>query len=108
MFKKVTKFLENEKRCLESFIENPVGGSDATIKGIIGFIVLLVVLYIGVLILSGVTNSSTLTASDPLYDTQQALQNSTSSAYSMATVIPIVLAATLLLALLTGLMAKRE
>ena len=108
MFKNVIRYVKHEKNCLESFAKNITGGTDATIAGVVGFIVVIVTLAIGLLIISGVFDAGSLESTDALYDTQQSFTNSTDSAYGMATVIPIVLAASLILGLLTSLVIKKR
>ena len=91
MFDKLKGMFENES------------GNIAMVQAGIYLIVLLVVLYIGLTINQNVIDSSSISASDELYQASTDMDNTTVSAYGMASIMPVVLIAVAILAALLGL-----
>ena len=67
-------------------------------------VVLLVVLYVGVNIIQNVSDASGLASGDSMYQTMSDLDNTTEDAYSMASIMPIVMIAVAVLAGLLGIL----
>lgn len=72
------------------------------VNAAIFLVVLLVVLYVGVNIIQGVSDASGLAVNDSMYQTMSNLDNTTADAYNMAGIMPIVLIA---VAVLAGLLS---
>ncbi len=85
------------------FLHDKAGSMQMVNAGVM-LVVLLVVLYVGINIIDNVNDSTALSASDDLYDAQQALINTTDSAYGMAGIMPIVMIAVAVLAGLLGVL----
>jgi len=78
-------------------------GNVAMVNAAIYLIVIITVLYVGLQINQNVIESSSIEVNDSLYQAAQDMDNTTESAYGMASIMPIVLIAVAILASLLGL-----
>jgi len=85
------------------FISDNKGDMNMVNAGIF-LVVLLVVLYVGVNIIQNVSDASGLDSGDSMYQTMSDLDNTTEDAYSMASIMPIVMIAVAVLAGLLGIL----